>query len=72
MVAGTGGLNVMKMNLDPGRDATVINVRGPCKVEVTTGGSTVTTVEVPIGKVYKLIIRREGKWPEQFLVEEIS
>ncbi len=61
----------MKMNLDPGSDATVINVRGPCKVDVTSGDATVTTVEVPAGKVYKLIIRREGKWPEQLLVEEI-
>ncbi|MCP4365269.1 MAG: hypothetical protein GY800_08225 [Planctomycetes bacterium] len=73
MVAGAGGLdNIMKMNLDPGREDTVINVRGPCKVNVTTGDSTVATVEVPPGKVYKLVIKREGKWPEQFLAEEIS
>jgi hypothetical protein len=62
----------MKMNLDPGREATAINVRGPCKVEVTTGDSTLATVEVPPGKVYKLVIKREGKWPVQFLAEEIS
>ncbi len=51
----------MEMNLDPGRK-TVINLRGPCKLDVMRDKSTITTAEVPLGEVYKLVVkRREAK-----------
>ncbi len=52
----------MEMNLDPGWDKVVINLRGPCKLDVTRDRSTIATVEVPLGEVYKLVVkRREAK-----------
>ncbi|MFQ5863150.1 MAG: hypothetical protein ACE5IC_08500 [Candidatus Brocadiales bacterium] len=51
----------MEMNLDPGRDETIINLRGPCKLDVTRDGSIVAAVEVPQGEVYKLVMTRRDK-----------
>ncbi len=48
------------MNLDPGTYEKVINLRGPSKLDVMKNGSTITTVEIPLKEVYKLVIKRNG------------
>lgn len=57
----------MEMNLDPGWNAAVINLRGPCKLDVMRDESTVTTVEVPPGETCRLIVKRGGKKPKDFV-----
>jgi hypothetical protein len=50
----------MEMNLDLGTYETVINLRGPSKLDVMKNGSAITTVEIPLKEVYKLVIKRNG------------
>ncbi|MFQ5957723.1 MAG: hypothetical protein ACE5KK_08120 [Candidatus Brocadiales bacterium] len=60
----------MEMNLDPGWDKMIINLRGPCKLDVTTRDeSTVAAVEVPSGEEYRLVVTRSDKKPESFVAE---
>ena len=39
------------MNLDPGTYETVIHLRGPCKLDVISNGSTMATVEIPVKEI---------------------
>ena len=58
----------MEMNLDPGRNETVINLRGPCKLDIMRDDSTITTVEVPLGKVYRLVVKgKEAKRAKEII-----
>jgi hypothetical protein len=50
----------MEINLNPGTHETVINLRGPSKLDVMRYGSTIATVEIPLKEVYKLVIKRNG------------
>lgn len=59
----------MQMNLDPGWDKTIINVGGPCKLDITNDGSTIVEMEIPSGEAYKLIVQKTGKKPEYFVTE---
>ncbi len=51
----------MEMSLDPGSHEAVINLRGPCKLDVTSDGSTVAVVEIPFGDVYKLVVKGKDR-----------
>ncbi len=59
----------MEINLDPGWDETVVNLSGPCKLDITREGVTVAAIEVPSGEVYRLTVKRQGMMPEHFLTE---
>ncbi len=57
----------MEMNVAPGWSEAILNLRGPCKLDIMRDGSTVTALEVPPGEVYRLILKREDEKPEDFV-----
>lgn len=59
----------MEMCLDPGWDRTIINLRGPCTLDVTKDGNSIAVVEVPSGEVYKLVVTRRDAKPDYLVAE---
>ncbi|OHB37581.1 MAG: hypothetical protein A2060_04335 [Planctomycetes bacterium GWA2_50_13] len=64
---GEGGPNAMEMNLYPGWNEAIINLMGPCKLDITKDDTVVATTEVPSGESYRLILKRSDKKPKDFL-----
>ncbi len=65
--AAKKGDQQMEINLDPGWDKTIINLRGPCKLDIARNGYIITAVEIPSGEVYKLVVKRSDREPEYLL-----
>ncbi len=51
----------MEMNIYPGHGKAVINLNGPCKLDVMRDGHFISKMKVPSGEVYTLVVQnREG------------
>lgn len=57
----------MEMNFYPGWSEAIINLMGPCKLDVTKDGAVVAAVEVPSGESYRLVLKRSDKKPKDFV-----
>ncbi len=49
----------MELNIHPGRGKAVVNLNGPCRLDVMRGGHVISKMEVPSGEVYTLVARKK-------------